>query len=60
MTEGKEEGGNPARRTVINITGKTVPITNTETSITKVSGTKDNVNPVKRGKYLSKIVMSRI
>ena len=49
----------PARRTVINMTGKTVPITSKETSITKVTGKKNNVTPVKRGKYISKIIMSR-
>ena len=58
-TEGKEEEITPAGRTVINMTGKTVPITNTETIIAKVTRKNDNVTLVKRRKYLSRIVMNR-
>ena len=60
MIEGKEEKTALVRRTVINMTGRTVPITNTETSVTKITIKIDNVTPLKRGRYLSKIVMSQI
>ena len=55
----KGRGNNPFKKDGHKHDWKDCPITNTETSVTKITSKIDNVTPVKRGKYLSKIVMTR-
>ena len=57
--EAEEEETTLATRTVTNMTGKAVPIINTETSIMKVINKICKENPAKKEQYISRTIMNQ-
>ena len=59
LLQAEEEETTLATKTVINMTGKTVPIINTGTSLMKITNKTSSVTQAKKEHYLSRTVMNQ-
>ena len=59
IIESKEEVTSPTRKTATSMTGKTLPVINTETNTMRITDRNTNENPVKREKHHLRIDMNQ-